>query len=132
MELRGDRMLIKFICKMHLDHRTAIEQLMGQNRDRELAARNAELERRLAALEEAVARSKGSEDGQAARADALESALESAVERQRRRKGLVKKVTKAGAKVARCREELRDAEEKLAGALREAQAALENAAGDEE
>ena len=98
----------------------------------EARARNAELERRLAALEEAVARSKGSEDGQAARADALESALESAVERQRRRKGLVKKVTKAGAKVARCREELRDAEEKLAGALREAQAALENAAGDEE
>lgn len=43
LELRGDRMLIKFICKMHLDHRTAIEQLMGQNRDRELAARNAEL-----------------------------------------------------------------------------------------
>ena len=79
-----------------------------------------------------MARSKGSEDGQAARADALESALESAVERQRRRKGLVKKVTKAGAKVARCREELRDAEEKLAGALREAQSALDNAAGEEE
>ena len=79
-----------------------------------------------------MARSKGSEDGQTARADALESALESAVERQRKRKGLVKKVTKAGAKVARCREELRDAEEKLAGALREAQSALENAAGEEE
>lgn len=108
----------------------------GDDEDRgdlaEARAQNAELERRLAALEEAVARSKGSEDGQAARADALESALESAVERQRRRKGLVKKVTKAGAKVARCREELRDAEEKLAGALREAQSALENAAGEEE
>jgi len=98
----------------------------------EARERNVELERRLAALEEAVARSKGSEDGQTARADALESALESAVERQRKRKGLVKKVTKAGAKVARCREELRDAEERLAGALREAQAALENATGDEE
>ena len=43
LELRGDRLLIKFICKMHLDHRTDIEQLMGQNHDRELAARNAEL-----------------------------------------------------------------------------------------
>lgn len=108
----------------------------GDDADRrdiaEARERNVELERRLAALEEAVARSKGSEDGQTARADALESALESAVERQRKRKGLVKKVTKAGAKVARCREELRDAEERLAGALREAQAALENATGDEE
>lgn len=79
-----------------------------------------------------MARSKGSEDSQAARADALESALESAVERQRRRKGLVKKVVKAGAKATRCREELRDAEERLAGALREAQEAIEEAAGDEE
>ena len=98
----------------------------------EARAHNAELEKRLAALEDAVARSKGSEDSQAARADALESALESAVERQRRRKGLVKKVVKAGAKATRCREELRDAEERLAGALREAQEAIEDAAGDEE
>jgi len=98
----------------------------------EARAHNAELEKRLAALEDAVARSKGSEDSQTARADALESALESAVERQRRRKGLVKKVVKAGAKATRCREELRDAEERLAGALREAQEAIEDAAGDEE
>jgi predicted nucleic acid-binding Zn-ribbon protein len=98
----------------------------------EARAHNAELEKRLAALEDAVARSKGSEDSQAARADALESALESAVERQRRRKGLVKKVVKAGAKATRCREELRDAEERLAGALREAQEAIEDAAGDDE
>ena len=40
----------------------------------------------------------------------------------------MKKISKAGAKVLRCREELRDAEEKLAGALAAAQGLFEEAA----
>jgi hypothetical protein len=98
---------------------------------RDLAAArelNGDLERRLAVLEEAVARSKGLEESQAARAEALENALEAAVSTHAARRSMVKRVSKAGAKVLRCREELRDAEEKLGGALAAAQECFEEAA----
>jgi hypothetical protein len=60
---------------------------------------NGELERRLAVLEEAVAQAKGSEASQVARAEALENALDAAMSTHAARRSMVKKISKAGAKV---------------------------------
>ena len=90
-------------------------------------ARNLELERRLAVLEEAVARSRETEASESARAEALESALEAAMATRAARAAAVRKISAAGAEMLRCRGALRAAEDALADAMSAAQGLFEEA-----